>query len=144
MKRLSSILICTIAGFISAGTGLAQSYAVKASVPFTFAVGHKWLPAGKYIISEISPEAIKVENAETGRWVALSLIQPESSAAVESGHLMFHKYGESYFLSEIACPAAAMTASLPTSSLERKAREREREAMNGSGEPGVVLVALNR
>ncbi len=57
MKRITSIVGFVLASLVTAGTGLAQTYSVKANVPFNFAVGRTWLPAGTYVISELSPQA---------------------------------------------------------------------------------------
>jgi hypothetical protein len=143
MKRLSSIVLCLAASFVTAGTAVAQTDSVRASVPFAFAVGRTWLPAGDYIITETSQRQISIEDAATRRMVALSLIQPENLAATGPGNLLFHEYGERYFLTSITCPASATTASLPMSTMERRVKKMQQEAMK-TGEPGVVLVALNR
>ena len=143
MKRLSSIVLCVVATFATAGTGLAQTYAVQAKVPFTFAAGGSWLPAGSYIISQVSQQQISIENAATRRVVALSFIQPENLATIESGSLVFHKYGQRYFLSGITNPASATTASLPVSQMEQRAMEREKEAAD-SGDSGEVMVGFHR
>ncbi len=74
--------------------------------------------------------------------MALSFVQPENTSTVTQGKLLFHKIGDRYFLSEIDCPAAAMTASLPTSKLEKKARAHMEEA--SIGRPEQVLIALNQ
>lgn len=71
------------------------------------------------------------------------MIQPENLASIDTGSLVFHKYGERYFLSGITCPATATTASLPTSPLEQRAKERQKEAMDG-GESGEVMVGFHR
>jgi hypothetical protein len=130
MKRLSSIVFCVVASIVTAGTGLAQTTAIRANVPFTFAAGRTWLPAGSYIVTQVSPQEISIQNANTRRVVALSFIQAENLASVSSGSLVFHKYGQRYFLSGITCPPTATTAALPTSPLEERAQHRQKEAMD--------------
>ena len=142
MKRMTSIVFCVVAGLATAGTGLAQNYSVRATVPFGFAVGRTWLPAGNYVISEMSsPEQIAIRTG-SGRAVALALVQPGNTSSVTQGKLVFDKIGSRYFLNRIDCPAASMTASLPTSKLEKKALAHVEEASIGQAEQ--VLVALNR
>jgi hypothetical protein len=142
MRTFSSIVLCVGAIFVTAGAGLAQAQSVQATVPFNFAVGRTWLPAGTYEISQTSPDLIAIRNAKTQRQLALSIVQPGNMTPVREGHLVFHRYGEEYFLSEIDCPDASMTASLPTSKLEKKAQTRQEEA--SMDDSGVVLLALNR
>jgi hypothetical protein len=136
MKRMTSIVFCVVASFVTAGTGLVQSYAVRANV------GRAWLPAGNYVISEMSPQQIAIRSGDSGHAVALSLVQPDNTSTMTQGKLVFHKIGSRYFLSMIDCPAASLTASLPTSKLEQKARAHMEEASIGHAEQ--VLVALNR
>ncbi|HTW48403.1 MAG TPA: hypothetical protein VMD92_10655 [Acidobacteriaceae bacterium] len=138
MKRLSSILFCVVASIATAGTGLAQTSSIQAKVPFTFAAGRTWLPAGSYVVTQVSPQEISIQNAATRRVVALSFIQPENLATVGSGSLVFHKYGQRYFLSGITCPPSATTAALPTSPLEQRAQERQKEDMD------VIMVGFQR
>jgi hypothetical protein len=143
MKRLSSIVLCVLAGMVTAGSALAQTPAVQAKVPFAFAVGRAWLPAGEYIITQESLQQIRIEDAATGRMVAFGVTQPENLAAKGPGNLLFHRYGEYYFLTSITNSDMATTVTLPTSSQERRVEKMQEEAMQG-GDPGVVLVALNR
>jgi hypothetical protein len=142
MKRITSIVGFVLASLVTTGTGLAQTYSVKATVPFNFAVGRTWLPAGTYVISEMSPQLIALRTGDQRRQLAVSFVQPENTSTVTQGKLVFHKIGDRYFLSQIDCPAASMTASLPTSKLEKKAREHMEEA--SVSRPEQVLIALNQ
>jgi hypothetical protein len=140
MKRMTSIVFCAVAGMLTAGTGLAQSYSVQANVPFNFAVGRAWLPAGTYTINQETPGTITLDDSRRHQ-VAMTFVQPGDTSKDARGELVFHRYGDRYFLSEVLCPAAGMSAVLPTSRLERKAQTME-QARNG--DPGLVLLALNR
>ena len=53
MKPITVIAfaVCLLASFAVVGTVSAQDHAAKATVPFGFNVGDKWVPAGTYTIT---------------------------------------------------------------------------------------------
>jgi hypothetical protein len=55
MKRITAIAIAALASLVTAGSAVAQGHAVKATIPFDFAVGNSHLPAGTYTIT--SPDS---------------------------------------------------------------------------------------
>jgi hypothetical protein len=50
---------------------------------------------------------------------------PDSNETANGGKLVFDRFGDQYFLSEVICPAAAMSAALPKSKLEKKVQMQE-------------------
>lgn len=79
----------------------AQSARVSiAKVPFEFNVGDKALPAGKYIVRATMESAALLVAGEDASAVRLThtII---SSKTPDRGKLVFHRYGDRYFLSEV-------------------------------------------
>lgn len=72
----------------------------KADIPFSFDLGDKALPAGTYTVEEINSESIVVRNAET-RQAALINTERAERRDSQSPKLVFHKYGDTYFLYEV-------------------------------------------
>jgi hypothetical protein len=142
MNRISAIALFVAASFVTAGSAMAQDHRVQATVPFNFTVNGESLPAGTYIIGSdvTSPRIVTISNrAKKVNLMAVTL--PDSSSSHESNKLVFHKYGNQYFLSEIRCDAASMNAHLTTSKQEKWAKARTQEA--ALREDNNVLVALN-
>jgi hypothetical protein len=107
------------------------SYRLTANIPFDFSVAGKKLPAGKYWINRAqqnSGDMVVQISSTDGHSNVLRLTIPVSAPnAVKSGLLVFHRYGEEYFLSEI-WPAGGVTGrELPKTRVER---ELERKAQD--------------
>ena len=108
----------------------------KADVPFSFAAGNATLAAGTYTVQEISQHAIAIRNAETGKAV-MELTQSAERLGNQSPRLVFHKYGDQYFLYEVWYGS--------NEGMEIPETSREKEAKLASAEgaaPQTVIVAL--
>ena len=108
-----------VAGLLLAGSLFAQQ-GVQADVPFSFYVGDSQLmPPGTYRIARCSAHAIQVRHCKLGISV-LHLALPKDKEVKEEGKLVFHKYGDTYFLSEVQSPTLADGLVLPVSKSEKK------------------------
>lgn len=136
MKRITGIALLTLASILSAGTALAQSYEVRATVPFDFTVGNKLLPAGNYTITSVSDNTIEIRNRE--EHVAVQALALADSNQSKTGKLVFDKYAGQYFLREILCDTASMNVNLPPTKWEKRARMEEASIPKDGGQ---VLVA---
>jgi hypothetical protein len=134
MKRFTAIVLVMLAGFCTAGRLQAQSREIRATVPFSFIVGGKQLPAGNYRFYPANDVTVIVQNRDHAI-AALSLANSADSTKRES-HLVFNKYGDRYFLSEILSSTGAMNMAIPRSKLERQA-----QTQRASLEPDRILVA---
>jgi hypothetical protein len=134
MKRFTAIVLVVLAGFCTAGRLQAQTHEVRATVPFSFIVGGKQLPPGNYRIYPINDVTVVIQNRDHAI-AALSLTNTADSTKKE-GHLVFNKYGDRYFLSEILSSRAAMNVEIARSKLERQA-----QTQRASLEPDRILVA---
>ena len=119
MKRITAIALLAIANFAMAGTSFAQSEMVRANVPFDFTVGKQLLPAGTYTIKAKSSGLIVIKNHDKPITV-LTLAEPDGNKSPNGGKLMFHKYGDQYFLSEILCDSADMDVAFRPSKVEKR------------------------
>src|SRR6266702_6709402 len=105
MKHITvfAIAACLLSSFALAGTASAQDHAARATVPFNFNVGDKWVPAGTYMITEdlTNPDEIVIRS-EDGKIAMLSLARSDDRRS-GAGKLVFTKYGDQYFLHEVLC-----------------------------------------
>jgi hypothetical protein len=62
-----AIAVCLLAGFAVVSTVSAQDHAARATVPFNFNVGDKWVPAGTYtmISDSRSPNVIFIRSKDS-------------------------------------------------------------------------------
>ena len=100
-----SVLIVTLALTTAVVSANAQSNANKvvADVPFEFSVGYKALPAGTYSVQSIvsAADGLLIQSTD-GKTSALRL--SEATRRIKEkpqARLVFHRYGERYFLAEV-------------------------------------------
>ena len=141
MKRTIAIAFFAVTSLLTAGSVSAQNSEVQANIPFNFAVGNTVLPAGTYTVSSISlqtPQTLLIRNSDHLKLAAMVMTSAGDARYAGDNYLVFHKYGDEYFLNEVLCPAAAMVEDLPTSKRESRARTREASL----DQPERILLAL--
>ena len=111
-----------------------SSHVGKANIPFDFIVGSHTMPAGQYTVEHTKPLLI-LKSAE-GPVQSVITNSIESVNAQTVGKLVFHKYGNEYFLSEDWRPGSKSGRHLRMTS-----RERELAARRGL-ETGTTIVAV--
>ena len=136
MKRLAVISLLVLAGFCTTGIAQAQNRGVRANIPFDFVIAGKHLPAGEYQFLTQSNQAFLIRNINQPIAV-LSMSLRTDSARPNSSYVVFNKYGDSYFLSEIHSSAIAVDAGFSQSKQEKQLRQQ----MAWLG-PDQVLLAL--
>jgi|SRR6516165_2653070 hypothetical protein len=118
---IGMLAILAVALSLCIPTISAQTIA-RANVPFAFTVGQTELPAGTYVVSSLSDSAIVITNRSTGTSV-LSLFRSEQAKNNDrTAKLVFHKYGDRYFLSQVGRGFGGSLIQLPTSKQEREAQ----------------------
>ena len=97
------MLIVALALVTAVVSANGQSQSVKADIPFEFAVGDKALPSGEYAIrsATLGGDAmmIRCENAKSSALRLTNAIEDKRN--VGQVKLVFHRYGERYFLAEV-------------------------------------------
>jgi hypothetical protein len=99
MKHLISRIL--IVGFALSGliAAQAQTRIVTANVPFSFYMGPNAMPGGAYEVDALATGAvIALRTRESGKAITAS---PITGKAHEPPRLVFHRYGDAYFLREI-------------------------------------------
>jgi hypothetical protein len=117
MKRIIAIALFAASSFAAVGTLSAQDPTVKATIPFDFTLNKKVLPAGSYIISSLSPNAVEVRNVK-GHVAELSGVRSGDKQSTNPV-LVFQKYGNQYFLSEVRGPSSTLNVAIPRSKREQ-------------------------
>ena len=145
MKKLFSVI--ATASFLALMTVVAHAQLpgteIRASIPFEFIVRGRTLPAGSYVITRIGdePNDLLIRNVNDKRDRAMFETDAVYISKVHGkDQLVFHRYGDSYFLSEVLTGGEDMGRGLVPSHAERQLR---REMARNQGEPETVTVALN-
>jgi hypothetical protein len=100
VRTLITICLLFTAVTLFGQTENRQLMTVK--VPFSFSVQDHSLPAGEYNIFTVLPErAIRITSTD-GRYSAIVNTLPNYASSVsESSRLIFHRYGDEYFLAQV-------------------------------------------
>jgi hypothetical protein len=110
LAKLSFLGVIALVASSVQGQSLSNRFRVD--IPFDFAVGSRTLPAGTYFIGRAldrSDDTViqisRVDNSSN----SMRLTSPVTMAApIDKPTLVFHRYGDQYFLSQV-WPAGAMT-----------------------------------
>jgi hypothetical protein len=95
-----------------------------ANIPFEFSAGAKTLPAGKYTIACVNPtsdqKVLQIRSLD-GRNSAVLQMHSVNGKTQEGAKLVFHRYGDRYFLAQAWTPADNIGMEAPKSRAERAA-----------------------
>jgi hypothetical protein len=119
------IALALVTAVASANAQTVNGNKVVADVPFEFSVGYKAMPAGEYSVQTISVDNGLLIQSADGK--ALALRQSDETARIKDkpqAHLVFHRYGDRYFLAEV-WNGADNTGRQLMKSQEERAIERE-------------------
>ena len=97
---------------------------LEADVPFQFHVGKTTLPAGRYMIHELEGSELTVMQISSADGKLSALFNVESAQAKttpEKSELIFNKYGDRYFLSEMHDEGIVDGSRLSPSRAEKRA-----------------------
>jgi len=144
-SRAFSLAVCICVLGLMAATAFAQlpGIPVRVNIPFDFQVRGKTLPAGEYEISRLSDESqvLEVSNIHNRHENIAIETDPVQGAIANHGKVVFHRYGDSYFLHEIWTAGLETGRELPATHQEKVLR-RETLAEGESAEPQTVALAI--
>ena len=145
---LSLVVALTITFTVSPAA--ADSFgSIRVDVPFEFSAGHSVFPAGKYTIrsADVNTDGVIRITSEDGKTaIFLSTHSAQSVRSKDETVVIFHHYGDQYFLFQVWAVGDTSGLEIPRSSMERQAA-RAIEANKGqsarSGEHAEVIIAAS-
>lgn len=135
MNKKLTVLTISLALLIGVAAS-AQTIHLKAQVPFNFIAGNTMFSAGQYeLLSTGSGDKILVIRSLDSKGGILLLSNPcQSLNPTDRTKLVFHRYGQRYFLSEVWIRGNSIGHEVPPSS-------REVEVARDFSQDEVILVA---
>jgi len=114
-KQLFTLLAL---GLLFATASAYAQTALQANVPFNFIVAGKTLPAGEYTIRSLDTiqKVLVIRGSDQSQMVMANSCA--SANPSETSKLVFHRYGDRYFLSQIWTAGNSSGAEFPQSSHE--------------------------
>ena len=148
MKKFFSVVAAgCLLSLVLVGSTRAQlpGTEIRVSIPFDFTVKGKTLPAGEYEVRRINDEPIGllIRNMHDKHDNVVFETQPKIDRSItKRDELIFTRYGDSYFLSEVVTAGEQTGEEINPSHRERELR-REMMAQNQSQPETVTVAALN-
>ena len=137
---VKALAMVTVVLVLALGTAVASGQPqsankVVADIPFEFNVGYKTMPAGEYSVQAIASagDSLLIKSADS-KVSALRLSEATSRVKDKShARLVFHRYGDRYFLAEVWNGVDDIGRQLLKSD-DEKAIERELASASGTVE----------
>jgi hypothetical protein len=128
MKTLKTFVMTITAAALLGSTGLYAQEKAVANIPFTFSVADKTMPAGQYTIQQPSLSTkgvVRVQSVTNGE--SALVLASASNASYKSkdnvqAKVIFHRYGDRYFFSEIWTADGGLCGKVVPTKLERETR----------------------
>ena len=136
-----ALTMLAVALMIGVTMSQAQSR-VRADVPFAFSLEQTSMPAGNYEISSTDEKVLTVRNLDTGQarlLIASMHVETSPASATPGAKLVFHKYDDQYFLSEIWGGQSHIGVALSESKREKELKMASTNLSNG---PETVIIAM--
>ncbi len=122
LSLVSMFTLCAAA----ASANAQLTIPIRAKIPFDFNVGEKKLPAGKYTFSRLSGfsdnSAVSVSSQDARAHVFQSTFEASVLTPKDEATLVFHRYGDQYFLEQIFAGGEQEGRQVPESRSERTIR----------------------
>jgi hypothetical protein len=135
-----------IAASVSANAQTLQ-YRLTANIPFDFSAAGEKLPAGKYWIKRAQTSdgdlVVQISSVDGQSNITRLTIPVSAKQPVKTGMLVFNRYGDEYFLSEIWPAGGATGRELHKSRAERDlARKAKDSGIAAVNAPDVKTVTV--
>src|SRR5262245_60732034 len=123
MKSLTKFALLVAASVLSTSGVLAQS-AAKANIPFAFTLEQETMPPGIYTVSLSSQRYIELWSLDKKIHV-FGMVMPTDRVGGGESKLIFHRYGDQYFLSQVQGETGTHALKIPVSKQERQVQTLE-------------------
>jgi hypothetical protein len=129
------VLRTSIMALVLAVAGHAQSsQPLNANIPFDFVAGKATLPAGQYTVNQGGAGLIDIKLADGKAGTFLFTLTEQCGGIQTASRLVFHRYGNTYLLSQIWTAGNDCGREVPLTS-----RERELAARHTAPDETIIL-----
>ena len=120
LRTLIVLASCALgSSAIAIGQVRSGAEPAKITIPFGFTVGKMTFGAGEYMVRQVQPRVLEIQTRDT-KSSMLANLHPADTAYTNPREMVltFNKYGDRYFLSQVASQGNGW--SLSTSSVEKE------------------------
>ena len=134
-KWISALMILFVP--IIAAAQMKPGERIVTQVPFKFMVGSVAMPAGEYTVrvADQKNSVLVVGNQDAKRWIYAKAV-PDQGKKAPGAALVFHRYGNQYFLAELKVEDSRTVYTFAATKLEKELR-----AQNASATEDILLAS---
>ena len=143
MKKqiLSFVTISSILITLAITASALSTFRLKVNVPFDFTVGKTSLPAGLYRVdNNLNRGLLTINGINVNKNISSNSFRGASSRHPSRAMLVFHRYGNQYFLSQIWGDGSTESVQIPESSAERELTKNSKYLARNRVEPEIVTI----
>jgi hypothetical protein len=102
MKKQTWKVVGFLAALLATSTVVGQTNRgdTIANIPFGFTVANHALPPGRYTVTRLGETMLRILSSHNQGTVVLTT-KVEGKSPESAGRMVFHRYGNTYFLSEV-------------------------------------------
>jgi len=119
---IGALVFATLFAVSTATSQSSSNQQLIADIPFAFSAGSRTLPAGKYTVRVTNPasdqKVVQIRSLDGNKGAVLQM-QPVNGKAKDGARLVFHRYGDRYFLAQAWTAADSIGMEAPPSRTER-------------------------
>lgn len=127
LTKTSLLAAMLLVSAVTSTKGQSLEYRIRANIPFDFSIGDTKLPAGEYSVARTmqnSGDSVLSVSELTGNLHSISAVFPVESWHIrDQARLVFHRYGDQYFLFQVWPPSASTGRQFIKSRAERQLLE---------------------
>jgi hypothetical protein len=113
-------LVAVVLFAFSGAMAQRQPGDILVNLSFSFLVGNRPMPPGRYLVTPSGSGYVGVFNTKDPRDKLLVAVHAVESRDAQTPKLVFHRYGDSYFLAEVWNSNGNLGRQLPKSKRERE------------------------
>src|SRR6266705_1982513 len=126
LTKIGFLSVMALVTAVGSAQGQSLAYKLRANIPFDFVVADKKLPAGDYLIGRAQQgngDSLLLISSVDGHSNAVRFTIPVITLdPKDKGTLIFHRYGDQYFLSQVWAAGANTGRMFSESRGEREAK----------------------
>jgi hypothetical protein len=128
-------------GLLAVSAAVAQTKPgdVIVNVPFSFVVANHLMQPGRYIVTPAASGVLRIFDSQDLKNQTFVTVQSVEHSLPESPKLVFHRYGDSYFLTQVWNGSGSAGRELPKSKAEKEVAS---ASLNGTTRPKAEIAVL--
>jgi hypothetical protein len=101
MKQQGAYLTALLATLLTlTAVGQSDPGVLKARIPFSFVIAGRTLPPGRYVLSTLGEQTVRIASSHNQSAFALTS-RVDTRFPARAGRLVFHRYQDAYFLAQV-------------------------------------------